>query len=246
MTRLLTVIAIILVAAEAHGNNVVVDVTPQRERTVASINWIDDTGRARQLSEFAGYPLILLPIYTRCYGACVQNIDRLKQTLAAVSNDPSQFRVLLFSFDAGDTPATLTTYREREKIPLGWSVGGAMQPDIDALLESIGLQIGKAGAEFTHPNALIFLDPNLRIAKWIYGTDYSSADVDRALQIATGRNDWIGQHGDFLYAVLLFGATILCVALVYHLRQFRAVAPSILPHDDFGHVASTPDRNLDL
>jgi protein SCO1/2 len=242
MMQLLTLIAIILVAGAARGNNIV-DVAPQRGRAVASINWVDDTGRARQLSEFAGYPLILLPIYTRCHGACVQNVDRLKQTLAAVSADPGQFRVLLFSFDAGDTPATLAKYREREKIPLGWSVGFAMQPDIDALLESIGFQIGKGGTEYTHPNLLLFLDPNLRIGKWIYGTDYSSAEVDRALQIATGRGDWIGEHGDFLYTALLFTATILCVALVYHLRQLRGA--SRLPHDQLSS-ASTASRTLDL
>ncbi len=245
MMRLLTVIAIVLVTADARGNNTI-EVAPQRGRSVASITWIDDTGRSRQLTEFAGYPLILLPIYTRCHGACVQNVDRLKQTLAAVSTDAGQFRVLLFSFDAGDTPATLTKYREREKVPLSWSVGSATQRDIDELLESIGFQIGRAGWDFTHPNLLIFLDPNLQIGKWIYGTDYSTADIDRALQIATGRTDWIGGHGDFLYAVLLFAATILCVALVYHLREFRAVGSSKLPHNDFRHVASTPGTTIDL
>jgi protein SCO1 len=223
MMRLLVLIAIILIIAGARGNNIV-DVAPQRGRAVAPIAWVDDTGRMRRLSEFAGYPLILLPIYARCHGACVQNVDRLKQTVAAISDDPRQFRVLLFSFDASDDPVALSQYRKREKIPLSWSVGSAMQPEIDALLESIGFQIGRAGTEFSHPNLLLFLDPNLRMTKWIYGTDYSNTDIDHALQIATGRGDWIGEHGDFLYAVLLFAATILCVALVYHLRQFSAAS----------------------
>ena len=69
-------------------------------------------------------------------------------------------------------------------------------------------------------NLLIFLDSNLQIVKWIYGTDYSKADVDLALQVAIGRSDWIGQHSDLLYALLLFGSSILCVLLVYHVRQF--------------------------
>jgi protein SCO1/2 len=150
----------------------------------------------------------------------VQNVDRLKEALANSSSDPRQFRVLLFSFDAGDTPATLAKYRRRENIPLGWSIGVASQAHIDALLESIGFRAGKAGTEFTHPNLLLFLDPNLRMAKWVYGTDYSSADVDLALQVATGRSDWIGRHSDLLYALLLFAASMLCVALAFYLRQF--------------------------
>jgi protein SCO1 len=218
--RLRAVIALIVLAGNLQAN--VVDVAPERGRAVASINWSDETGRARQLSEFSGYPLVLLPIYTRCQTACVSNVDRLETALATSSADPRQFRVLLFSFDSGDTPATLTKYRERKQIPLAWSIGAASQTNIDALLESLGVQVGKAGAEFTHPNIVVFLDPKLRIAKWIYGTGYGSGDVDLALEIAAGRSDWIGQHSQAVYAVLLFAGSILCVALCYYLLQFAS------------------------
>jgi len=213
VTRLLIVFAL--------AANAVVDLAPQRGRAVASIDWIDENARTRALSEFSGYPLILLPIYTRCRGACVQNVDRLKEALADSLGDPRQFRVLLFSFDATDGPATLAKCRERENIPLAWSVGTASQTSIDALLDSLGVQVGKAGSEFTHPNVVVFLDSNLRIAKWIYGTDYANGDVDLALQIANGRGDWIGRHSDVLYALLLFAASLLCVLLVYYARQSR-------------------------
>jgi hypothetical protein len=91
--------------------------------------------------------------------------------------------------------------------------------DIDDLLESIGFQYGKAGTEFSHPNLLIFLDSNLRIAKWIYGTDYTARDVDVALKIASGESDWIRQHSEWLYALLLFVGSLLCVALAYYMVQ---------------------------
>src|SRR5207248_7121782 len=61
-------------------------------------------------------------------------------------------------------------------------------------------QVGNAGTEFAHANLLIFLDSNLRIAKWIYGTDYSGRDVDLALKVAAGESDWIGEHSQLLYA----------------------------------------------
>ena len=126
--------------------------------------------------------------------------------------------MLLFSFDSTDTPG-LAEFRQRESVPLGWLIGTADQSSIDALLESIGFQVGKAGTEFMHPNMLLFLDAKLRIAKWIYGTNYSGRDIDTALKIALGQSDWIGQHSDFLYAILLFAAALLCVALFHHLRQ---------------------------
>jgi protein SCO1 len=209
---------IVIFATHLFGG-VVEDVSPQRGRSVAPISWTDETGRVRRLSEFAGFPVILLPIYTRCQTACVANVDQLKRALADSPGDPRQFRVLLFSFDRGDTPSTLAKYRTRENIPLGWSVGAASQANIDALLESIGFQVGKAGTEFAHANLLIFLDSNLRIAKWIYGTNYPSRDVDLALKVAGGESDWIGQHSQLVYALLLFAGSILCVALSYYLWQ---------------------------
>jgi protein SCO1 len=202
---------------------IVQDVSPQRGSPVAQINWTDDAGRIRRLSEFGGFPVVLLPIYTRCRTACIANVDQLKKALADSSADPRQFRVLLFSFDSAETPSTLARYRTRENIPLGWSVGTASQPDIDVLLESIGFQYGEAGTEFSHPNLLIFLDSNLRIAKWIYGTDYSGRDVDVALKIASGESDWIGQHSEWLYALLLFAGSLLCVALAYYVLQLSAL-----------------------
>jgi cytochrome oxidase Cu insertion factor (SCO1/SenC/PrrC family) len=219
--RAFTLLVLALLSSSVHAN--VVDLAPQRGRAIAPIKWIDETGRARNLSEFSGYPLVLLPIYTRCPGACLQTVDRLKSALADASNNPRQFRVLLFSFDPSDNAATLAKYRQRENIPLAWSVGAASQTEIDALLDSIGVQIGKAGTEFTHPNILVFLDSKLRIAKWIYGTAYSGRDVDLALKIAGGESDWIGQHSQLLYSLLLFAGSGLCVALAYYLMQLFAL-----------------------
>jgi cytochrome oxidase Cu insertion factor (SCO1/SenC/PrrC family) len=217
-------------ALAASGSGDVVDLQPQRGRSITPIKWFDETGKSRSLADLSGYPLIILPIYTRCRGACVQNVDRLKTALVESSVDVNQFRVLLFSFDAADSPAVLAKYRSRENIPLAWAIGSAPQPEIDALLDSIGIQVGKAGPEFTHPNILIFVDSRLRIAKWIYGTDYAKGDVELALGVANGRSDWLGRHSDAAYALLLFSVSILCVVLVYSIRQYklRARHPAVV------------------
>jgi protein SCO1/2 len=212
----------VIVAAFVSTNSfaaIVQDVSPERGRPIAQIKWTDHAGHVRRLSEFAGFPVVLLPIYTRCRTACITNVDQLKKALADSSADPRQFRVLLFSFDGTDTPSMLARYRTRENIPLGWFVGTSGQPNIDSLLESIGFQYGRAGTEFAHANLLVFLDSKLRIAKWIYGTDYSGGDVDLALKIAAGEGDWVGQHSQWLYALLLFSGSLLCVGLAYYVLQ---------------------------
>jgi cytochrome oxidase Cu insertion factor (SCO1/SenC/PrrC family) len=214
---------VIALALAARGDGGVIDFTPQRGRAVPPIKWVDETGRTRELSQFAGFPVVLLPIYSRCRGACVQNVDQLKKVLVDSSTDPRQFRILLFSFDSSDSPAALTKYRERQKIPLSWSIGTASPPDIDALLESIGFQAGKAGGEFMHSNMLLFLDAKLRVAKWIYGTDYSGRDVDLALKVASGGSDWISRYSEWMYALLLLAGSVLCVALCYYLMELRGL-----------------------
>lgn len=219
--RLLAVGALALLSTSLLRAGAVENVAPQRGRLAAPITWTDDAGRVRKLSDFGGYPLILLPIYTRCPGACIQNVAQLKRALSDSKGNPTEFRVLLFSFDSTDKPSVLAEYRQRESIPLGWLIGTADQSNIDALLESIGFQVGQAGTEFMHPNMVLFLDGKLRIAKWIYGTNYSGRDIDAALKIALGQADWIGQHSDALYAMLLFAASLLCVALFHYLRQRR-------------------------
>ena len=219
--RLFAVFALALLSMSFLRAGALENVAPQRGHVAAPITWTDDAGRVRKLSDFGGYPLILLPIYTRCPGACIQNVAQLKKALADSKGDPREFRVLLFSFDSTDTSSMLAEYRQRESVPLGWLISTADQSSIDALLESIGFQVGKAGTEFMHPNILVFLDPKLRIAKWIYGTNYSGRDIDTALKIALGQADWIGQHSDFLYTILLFAAALLCVALFHYLRQRR-------------------------
>ncbi len=110
MTRsVLLLLLLLLLLLDARAS--VVDVEPQAARAVAQIDWTDETNQTHNLSQFAGYPLIVLPIFTRCRTACIQNVSQLKKALAASSADPRQFRVLLFSFDATDTPGVLARYR---------------------------------------------------------------------------------------------------------------------------------------
>jgi hypothetical protein len=70
---------------------------------------------------------------------------------------------------------------------------------------------------------VLFLDSKLRIARWIYGTDYSGRDVDRALKVAAGESDWISQHSEWLFALLLVASSVLCVALVHYLAQLTVL-----------------------
>ena len=219
MKPLLLTFYLVATVSTALSGGFIEKVAPQVGKPAAPINWIDESGRAHQLSEFAGYPTILLPVYTRCRTACLTNLGQLKAALADSVADPTQFRVLLFSFDHTDTPAVLASYRASQSIPVNWSIGTASAQDVAALLDSIGFQYGEAGKEFIHPNLLTFLDRKLQLAKWIYGNNYSGHDIDDALRVAGGGNDWIGRHSEMLYSLLLFALSLSCVILCYYALQ---------------------------
>jgi len=221
MTRFFPIAILLVLLLVMDVRSAIVELEPERGRGAAKIDWTDATNKTHNLSEFSGYPLIVLPIYTRCRSACVQNVARLEQALAASSFDPRQFRVFVFSFDATDSPATLTKYRARESIPLSWSVGSASQAEIDALLDSLGFQVGKAGSEFAHPNLVFFLDANLQLRHWLYGTEYSPAEVDQGLRIASGNSSWLAASSEWLYSILLLACSLLCVAGCYTLIQLK-------------------------
>lgn len=54
--------------------------------------------------------------------------------------------------------------------------------------------------------------------------DYSGHDVELGLKVASGQNDWIGEHSQWLYAAFLFASSRLCVALTYYLAKINRAA----------------------
>lgn len=176
-----------------------------------AINVIDDGGRVRSMNEWRGRPTILAPIYTRCPIACPLIVSGLKKGVARSSVTPSNCRVVLFSFDPRDTPQDLRRFRERHDVPLSWTVARAADPaDTRRLLDALDYRYGEAGTIYTHPNEVIVLDSDLRLAKVMLGTTY---DIDDALAVARGRTDWLGRYGGIAFALLLFAAMLSAIWL---------------------------------
>jgi len=199
------VIALLLVAPlAARGSG----------QQLPNIDIVDDSGRVRSTAEWSGIPTILAPMYTRCPIACPLIVSALKRGVAQSSATPSTYRVVLFSFDPHDTPADLRRFREREGIPLAWTVAtAAKKGDARRMLDAIGYRYGEAGAYFTHPNEVIALTPDLKTAKALVGTNY---DIDDLLAAARGGRDWTGRYGGWILAILL----LVCLLSVIQLLTF--------------------------
>lgn len=172
----------------------------------------DADGREFRLGDMMGKPLILLFSYYGCDGTC----PTLNANLAAALHNVTRFalgrdyRVLTVSFDRHDTATTARTFADKTRdglsLPAGWRHAVLKRPetDIDTLTASVGFRYfwSRADQIFLHPNVLIFLTPEGRVARYLYGTAMDKKEVELALIDADwGRISNAGQFVDMLTGV---------------------------------------------
>lgn len=153
--------------------------------------FLDASGAPFALEDMLGKPLILVLSYFSCDGTC-PTVNRSLQHAAArlerfrIGRD---FRVLTVSFDQHDTPANAAHFAQHAGAApgsqAGWRHAVLRQPetDIAALTESVGFRFfwSRADRTFVHPNVLVFITPQGRIARYLYGTSLDKKTLELAL-----------------------------------------------------------------
>jgi protein SCO1/2 len=158
----------------------------------------DQNGKRFALSEALGKPVILVLSYYGCDGSCPTVNQNLVAALADVRRFKlgRDFRVLTVSFDRHDTGLTATGFVQNlRKLPAdfneGWrfAVMDDVAPNAPALFaKAVGFQFfwSRPDKMFVHPNVLVFLTPEGRVARYIYGTRLDA----RTLELALIDADW--------------------------------------------------------
>jgi len=145
------------------------------------INVMDEYGRQRSMAEFRGSPVLLAPMYAHCPLACPMIARGLKKGLAQSSASPTSYRVILFSFDPRDTPADLQLFRDRQQLPLSWTIVRANNSaDAHRFLDALGYRYADTNGLFNHLNAVVVLTPDLQPAKFLLGTSYRARATSSA------------------------------------------------------------------
>lgn len=153
----------------------------------------DETGKRFALSEVLGKPVILVLSYFDCDGSCPAVNQSLANALTEVRRFKMgrDYRVLTVSFDRADTDQTAASFVSKMRnLPAdfkeGWrfAVMGDPSPQApETFAKAVGFQFfwSRIDKMFVHPNVAVFLTPEGRVARYIYGTRMDAKTVELAL-----------------------------------------------------------------
>jgi protein SCO1 len=162
----------------------------------------DTDGRDFQVADLLGKPVILLLSYYGCDGTCPTMNSELARVLEKVTRFElgRDYRVLTVSFDKRDTPATGKDFLAKteamasavagmpERMKAGWRHAVVKTGEVEKFAGEVGFRFfwSDAAGAFLHPNVLVFLTPEGRVARYIYGTRMDARTVELAITDA----DW--------------------------------------------------------
>ena len=135
-------------------------------------------------------PTILLFSYYTCEGSCpirIDNLNRLIKSSETLRN--RDFNVLVLSFDKKDTLETLKKFKKLHgPFTAQWIFGLIPEKDIERLTGSAGFKFffSERDKTFVHTNAYIFLAPDGRITRYLFGVNPRERDIRISLAEAEG------------------------------------------------------------
>lgn len=137
----------------------------------------DHLGRALELQDLRGKPLVVSLIFTSCATVCPITTDHLRDMVREVRRSLGQdrFNVLTFGFDAsGDGPAQLSAFAGVHNLTGidGWQIASADPETAAAFLHDLGFSFRAAAGGFDHVTQTSILDAEGRVYRQIYGEKF--------------------------------------------------------------------------
>jgi protein SCO1/2 len=221
----------------------------------------DESGATVRLGDYFGRrPVVLVFAYYDCPMLCTLVVNGLSSALGVLTLVPGQdFEIVTVSFNPRDTPAAAAAkkavYLERYKHPGAsdsWHFLTGDEPSIERLTQAAGFRYtwDADTKQFGHPSGIIVLTPDGRLARYLFGIEYSPRDlrfgiieasagkvgtaVDSLLLYCYHYDPTTGRYGLIIMrAMRLAGAaTVLALGafiIVMIRRERRGPAPSPQP-----------------
>jgi protein SCO1/2 len=151
-----------------------------------------EDGKPVTLRQLIDKPTILTLNYFRCAGICTPQLNGVAEVLNRTEAIPGKdFQVLTVSFDERDEPEIAAQKRTnylgeitRPFPPSAWRFLTGPGATTKALADAVGFKFKRAGDDFVHAAAIIFVSPKGQITRYMYGVTYLPADLQLAAQEA--------------------------------------------------------------
>jgi protein SCO1/2 len=193
-------------------------IPPNVERTlgtpVPNVRLIDAQGREFYLHDLRGKPILLSPIYTHCPSACIAITQSLKHALKEAGISSHEVTIVSFSFNPKEGQQDIQRFQQTHQLDSDyWRVVRVPnQRELFALLDSLDFRYTYVNDQILdHPNLIVFLTPDLRIAHYVYGTAYNAQQIRDGLRYTRGQYTLLERlqaHG-LLIGTLFIGAGLL-------------------------------------
>ncbi len=151
---------------------------------------LEDGSRVKLYDILSKKPTILLLSYYTCEGSCPIRIDNLNKLIkSSESLRNRDFNVLVLSFDEKDNLETLRKFKKiHGPFTAQWIFGLIPKENIEALTQSVGFKFfySERDKTFVHTNVYIFLAPDGRITRYLFGINPKERDIRISLAEAEG------------------------------------------------------------
>jgi len=206
-----------------EGTGIPPDESKTLGKTLPNVKLVDSNGEVFELYSLKGKPIILSPIYTHCNSACPIITDSLKKVIYKLGKPGKDFWVLSLSFDPQDSVEDLKRFSESHKIEdEGWKVVITQnREDLFKLLDAIDFRFMTLpeSRDFVHPNLVVFISPDMKIRKYVYGVVFSEKDVKKALDYAMGKEDIAERLRPYLFFIGLVGFGVSSLYVLLQITQ---------------------------
>jgi protein SCO1/2 len=136
-------------------------------------------------------PVILNPVYYECPMLCNLVLNGLFDAVKQLKWQPGkEYKIITVSIDPGETPELAkqnkTNYLDSLNTAAadsGWYFLTGSQEQIDKLTQSVGFKFkyDPVNDQYAHAASIIFLSPNGKISRYLYGIEFSQINMRNAL-----------------------------------------------------------------
>jgi protein SCO1/2 len=169
------------------------------ERIPLDLTFINAEGDSITLKELFndGKPVLLNPVYYECPQLCSMIKEAIFKGVEDLKWSPgSEYNIITFSFDHSEGPELANENKQRYLNKLdrnntdeGWHFLTGNKESIQQLTEAVGFDFKKVqDGQYAHGAAIMFLSPDGKITRYLYGLKFDEFNMRNALYEAADGN----------------------------------------------------------